>query len=281
MHVEGRRYLGVDRLKELKELLTPMPPMTLADDFAGGDVEGGKQRRGAVATVIVCAALGRAERHGQDRRTAVQRLNLTFLVDTQHERPIRRREIEPHDVPHLVDEEGIARQFEGLGAMRLQPEGSPNAADRGMTQLELLGQRARTPMRRVPWCLLQCLGNHLLHLRIGKSARSPRTRLVDEPVQTLLDKAATPAPDRLPRDPQRARDLRIRAARGAAQHDLRTLGQALRRRPSSRPLLQSRSLARTHGHANCRASSFRHPRLLVPEVREARRIRFRTSDPGH
>src|SRR5688572_21309114 len=46
MHVEVRWHLGLDRLEELEELLTPMPPMTLADDFAGGDVEGGKQRRG-------------------------------------------------------------------------------------------------------------------------------------------------------------------------------------------------------------------------------------------
>ena len=69
-----------------------MPAMTLADDFAGGDVEGGKQRRRPVPAVIVRPALGRAERHRQDRRGAVQRLDLTFLVDTQDERAIRRRE---------------------------------------------------------------------------------------------------------------------------------------------------------------------------------------------
>ena len=46
-----------------------------------------------------------------------------------------------------------------------------------------------------------------------------------------------------------------------------------------RPLLQCRALAGTHGHANRRVASFR--RLLLPEVRGAPRIRFRTSDPGH
>ena len=97
----------------------------------------------------------------------------------------------------------------------------------------------------------------------------------------LLDEAPTPAVGRLARDPQVGRDLRIRSPRGTGQDDLRPLRQRLRRGPSPGPLLQPRTLAGTHGHSNGRASSFRRPRLLVPEVREARRIRFRTSDPGH
>ena len=93
--------------------------------------------------------------------------------------------------------------------MRLQAERLPNAADRRMTQLELLRHRPRAPMRRVPRRVLQCVGNHLLHLRIGEPPRCPGPRLVDQPVQPLLDKAPTPAPDRLPRDPQLEESLQV------------------------------------------------------------------------
>jgi hypothetical protein len=46
----------VSREAESKELLAPKPSMTLADDRASGDVDCGKQRRRAVAAVIVRAA---------------------------------------------------------------------------------------------------------------------------------------------------------------------------------------------------------------------------------
>jgi hypothetical protein len=47
-------------------------------------------------------------------------------------------------------------------------------------------------------------------------------------------------------------------------------------------LFQRRPLARAHNHSRRRPSlTFGHPCLLVPEVRMARILRFRISDPGH
>jgi len=45
MHVARRRQLRVEALEEFQELLVPVSPMTLPDDFAGRHVQRGKQRR--------------------------------------------------------------------------------------------------------------------------------------------------------------------------------------------------------------------------------------------
>ena len=213
--VEVRGDARVDRLQELQELLTAMPAMTFTDDLARGDIERREQRRRAMAPIVVRPPFGRAERHRQDRCGAIQRLDLTLFVDAQHQRAVRRREIEAHDVPHFVDEQGITRELERLAAMRLQPEGAPDAADRGVTQLQLLGQCAGAPVRGIPGLLLQRVRDHLLHLPIGDAPRRARSRLVHQTVQPLLDEAPPPAAHRLPRDPQFGGNLRIRSTRGA------------------------------------------------------------------
>ena len=45
-----------------------------------------------------------------------------FIVDTEHQRAVRRRQIEPGDVADLVHEQRIAGELEGLRAVRLHAE---------------------------------------------------------------------------------------------------------------------------------------------------------------
>src|SRR4051794_31978228 len=66
----------VDRGQELLELDRAVPRVQGADDLAGGDVECGVETGGAVALVVVGCALGGAGQHRQDRRGAVQGLDL-------------------------------------------------------------------------------------------------------------------------------------------------------------------------------------------------------------
>lgn len=66
-----------------------MPTMTLADHFPRGDIQRGEQGRRAVAPIVMRAALGRAERHRQNRGGPVESLNLTLFVDAQDQRAIR------------------------------------------------------------------------------------------------------------------------------------------------------------------------------------------------
>ena len=75
-----------------------VPLHALADDLAGGDVEGGEQRRGAVALVVVRHGAGAALLQRQPGLRAVERLDLALLVDAQHQRLVRRVEVEADDV---------------------------------------------------------------------------------------------------------------------------------------------------------------------------------------
>ena len=141
----------VDRLQELQELLAPMPPMTFADDFAGGHVERREQRRGAMAAIVVRPPLGRPERHRQNRSGAIECLNLTLLIDAQDRaRGPAGSRYKPDDVADFLDEQGVARELERLAPMRLQPKGAPDPADRGCDSApSSFRQRPRTPVRRV------------------------------------------------------------------------------------------------------------------------------------
>jgi len=67
----------------------------------------------------VGAPLGHAGHHRQHRGGPVQRLDLGLLIHTQHQRGVRRIQVEPDDVANLVDEQRVGGQFERVGAMRL------------------------------------------------------------------------------------------------------------------------------------------------------------------
>ena len=111
---------------------------TFADDLSRGDVEGREERGRAVALVVVAAPLRLPGAHRQEGLGTVQGLDLALFVDTENQGTIRRRQIQTDDVADLLHEEGIARQLEGLRAMRLQAEGPPDA-------MNGRGARGRSP----------------------------------------------------------------------------------------------------------------------------------------
>jgi hypothetical protein len=79
------------------------------DDPAGGDVEGGEQRGGAVAGIVMAAPLGLARPHRQQGLGAIQGLDLRFLVDAQHQSAVGRRKVEPDNVSHLFYKQRVVR----------------------------------------------------------------------------------------------------------------------------------------------------------------------------
>jgi len=114
-----------------------------------------EQRRRALPTVIVRPALRHAGGHRENRRRAIRRLNLTLLINAQHQDAIGRVEIEPDDVAHFVDKQRVARERERLAPVRLQAKGAPDAPDRAVAQSRLFRQGARAPMCRLPRRRLQ------------------------------------------------------------------------------------------------------------------------------
>ena len=114
MDVEVVGDLGFESALELEELPAAVARETLSDDLSGGDVEGGKERGSAVAHVVMGAPLDLPGPHGQQRLSAVERLDLALLVDTEHQRALGRVEVEAYDVAHLLHKQRVRRQLEAL-----------------------------------------------------------------------------------------------------------------------------------------------------------------------
>ena len=131
-----------------------------------------------MALVIVRAPLTCPASHRQDRLCTVERLDLALLVDAEHQRAVRRRQIEAYDVADLVHEVRIARtSLNGLRAVRLQAEGAPDAPDRRVRKAAFPGHRAQRPMGGVRRRRAERLDN-LGHLIVRERSRPSRPRLI-------------------------------------------------------------------------------------------------------
>ena len=62
---------------------------------------------GASAAVRWAMRKGSTRSHRQERLGSIERLYLALLIDAQHDRAFRRRELEADDVPHLLDEQRV------------------------------------------------------------------------------------------------------------------------------------------------------------------------------
>ena len=150
-----------------------MASMQLADNPTGSQIQGREQARRAVPLVVMGASLRYSRRQRQQRLGPIQGLNLALLVHAQHHRFGGRIQIQPNDVAHLVDEQRIGGELEGLNPMRLQPEGAPSAANRALRYPQLGGQQPRTPMARLAWPLIERGRDQLLDSRVIEFAWRP------------------------------------------------------------------------------------------------------------
>jgi hypothetical protein len=141
MDVEFRWHIGLDVPQEGEELLLTMARLARSKNRAIEHVECREQGCGAVPFVVVSDAFGE---HGL--RT-IERLDLAFFIDAEDERLVGRIEIEADHIAQLLDEEGIGRELEAAGPVRLQPEDLEDAMDRA------LGQARPLAMVRTLQCL--------------------------------------------------------------------------------------------------------------------------------
>ena len=99
--------LGLEPMEKLQELLMPVPGITLAGHPTFDDLQGGKQPHGAVTVAVMRAtAAGLSGRPGCVRS---KRLDLTLLIDAQHDRVLRRCQVDTNHVGELLQELGITR----------------------------------------------------------------------------------------------------------------------------------------------------------------------------
>jgi hypothetical protein len=133
MDVEGSRDRVIDGVEKLAELHGTMAAMTTANDRARLDVQGREERRRAMAHGVVSAAFHLARAHGQQRRRAIQGLDLRLLLGPHHQGAVRRIQVEADHIAHLLHAERVLRALEGFRPMWLQAEGAPD----GLTVLWL------------------------------------------------------------------------------------------------------------------------------------------------
>jgi hypothetical protein len=87
----------------------PVALHTAPDDLALEDIEGGEQRGGAVALVIMGHGGAAPLLDRQSGLRAVERLDLTFLVDAENHGMSRRIDVEADDILHLSANLGSLR----------------------------------------------------------------------------------------------------------------------------------------------------------------------------
>ena len=116
VHVQVGRYLDIEGGQEGAKLDRAMPPTNLTQHVSRLHFQCGKERRRPVPFVVVGPPFSLARAQGEQRRRAIQGLDLWLFVDAEDRGVLRRIEIQPHDVADLVDEQRIRRQLEGLRA---------------------------------------------------------------------------------------------------------------------------------------------------------------------
>ena len=118
---EVLRRLTVELLEESEELVVAMAFVALADDLAGGHIEGREEGSRAVALVVVSHRPCPAFLHGQPGLAAVERLNLAFFVDAEDDGLLGRVQVEPDNVLQLFEEPGSIESLKFLTRCGLRP----------------------------------------------------------------------------------------------------------------------------------------------------------------
>ncbi|MDQ1404869.1 MAG: hypothetical protein QOG55_498, partial [Acidobacteriaceae bacterium] len=183
---------GVDLFQKMEILLMAMAALAPTDHSAAGQIQSGEQRGGAMANVVVSYPFDVTQPHGQQGLSALQGLDLALFIDAQHHGFVRRMQIQPHDIPHFFNEEGIGGELKVTLPMRLQTKRAPNAMHCVLRQARLRRQRTATPVCGVGGLCPQRLANQRRDSFIADRARATRAQFPVQPLQTLLEKTPPP-----------------------------------------------------------------------------------------
>lgn len=221
MDVAGLLHRPVDTAEETQELPGAVARHAFSDDQARLHVQRGEERGGAVALVVVGHRGSASLLERQPRLGPVERLDLGLLVDAEHDRAVRRVEVEADDLGDLLLEHRVVRDLEALHDMRLQPGIGPDAPHARSRNSHRLCHRRAAPVRGIGRGLLHGLRDHL-QPDLPRQRRHPRgPRLVPlEPRHALIEIPLLPAPDRRLRHARLPHDLGGATPIGRGQHDL-------------------------------------------------------------
>ena len=221
VHIEFFRDVFIDVVEKLQELLVAVPFLALRQNLAGGDIQGGEQRRGAVTDVIVGYAFHVSQPHGQKRLGTFQGLRLALLVYAKHHRGIRRVQIQSDDVAHFLGEEGIVGQLEVLLPVGGNAQSGPDALHLGLGYPGFGRDGPARPMgAAVGWLRGERLADQRRYVFGGNAARPARPAFIVEPHQPLPEKAVAPGGDALRTQSHLLRNRPVAESVGAHQNDI-------------------------------------------------------------
>ena len=107
------RYCAFDGIEETDEVLVAVLRQTAVEDGTVEDVERGEQGGRTVALVIMGHGAALPRLQGQAWLGAIERLNLAFFTDREHDGMCRRADVEPDDILDLLGEGEVVRALEG------------------------------------------------------------------------------------------------------------------------------------------------------------------------
>jgi hypothetical protein len=216
----------VDQFQKGAELLAAMFGKATTNNFAGLDVQGGKETGDPVAKIVWGPSLHGAGAQRQDGLAAAQGLDLALFVDTEDEGIGWRTEIEPNDVAHFGDELRIARKDKAVLAMGLETKRPPDPTDRSLAHLDFLGHLTGAPMRCALGSALQGFRDDLLDPIISNPPGSTHARFIIEPIESTLQKALAPKTHSRLGRAQSSRDRRVLQPLATAQNNQSPKGNA-------------------------------------------------------
>ena len=135
--------------------------------------------------VVVCHRRAAPFLHWQTGLRAVQGLDLTLLIKTEHRGVVRRIQIQPHHIAQLLLETRVVAELEGADQVRLEAVGAPHPVDEAVGRVQMPCHRPTRPMGGVVRCRLRRRLDHLaaqLRLLLGVLAamiRSTRAFLLN------------------------------------------------------------------------------------------------------
>ncbi len=199
--------------------------------------------------VVMGAPLGESWAQGEDRRRAIERLDLGLLVDAQ-DLAIGRVDIEerPTMSRTLSTKSGSGLSLKVLTRWGL----SPKARQIRLTALWLMPVALAIdrvePMGGVERGLFECLDDHRFDVVVRDGAWGARARLVVETVQAIGEEPTTPLAHRVRIEAELLRDLDDMAALGAGKDDPTPQRQRLGALWSTSPTLERLALVVAEHH---------------------------------
>lgn len=146
MEGEVGRRLAVDLIKKTDKLLMPVARHAVADHLAVKHAQCRKQGGRAMAFVVMRHGSASAALEGSPGLGPVECLDLTFLVDAQHQGFVWRIQIESHDIGHRFQEVLVAAELERFHEVRLEIVSRPDALNGCLAEVLCRGHAACTPV---------------------------------------------------------------------------------------------------------------------------------------